>query len=172
MTKNSEMSDDVFNKIIEMYGDTIYTITINTIQDEIAAQDVVQEIFIKIFKGLPSFRGDAKISTWIYRITKNACYNYYKREKKLQMWNQLEMTEGIISQDDPAQKYDKIQEREQLITAISQLPPVYRLAIYLYYFNDLSYKDTAAIMELPINTLKSYIHRAKKQLAEILDYEK
>lgn len=166
------MSDDVFNKIIEMYGDIIYSIAINTIQNETAAQDITQETFIKIYKGLPSFRGDAKISTWIYRITKNACYNYYKREKKLQMWNQLEMAEGIISQDDPAQKYDKIHEREQLITAISQLPPVYRLAMNLYYFNDLSNKDTAAIMGLPINTLKSYIHRAKKQLAENLDYEK
>lgn len=166
------MSDEVFNKIIEMYGETIYTIAINTLQDEIAAQDVTQEIFIKIFKGLPSFRGDSKISTWIYRIAKNACYNYFKREKKFYNWAQLDLAMGISSQNDPEQKYDKTQEKERLHTAISQLPPNHRLAINLYYFNDLSYRETADIMELPLNTLKSYIHRAKKQLAEILDYEK
>lgn len=153
---------------MEKYGNKIFTIALHTLQDEVAAEDITQEVFIKIYKNFSGFRGDAKLSTWVYRITKNTCYNYMKREKKYREINDIETAYGVSGDASIEADMEKEYRQMDLHRAVGCLSPNLRLAISLYYFNAHSYEEVAGIMDVPLNTLKSYIHRAKKDLAKLL----
>lgn len=166
-----KIDQQVFDRLVKFHSDKVYSIALYTVQDEMAAEDITQDVFIKIYKGLSRFRGAAKISTWIYRITKNTCYNYLKREKKYANISGLDSS-GNLQDDSPRPEEEFIQadQHNRLREAVGQLPPNLRMAITLYYFHEHSYEEVAKIMDIPLNTLKSHIHRGKQQLAGTLSY--
>jgi len=163
------LDNELFTRIVNKYGDKIYTVALHTVQNEVAAEDITQEVFIKIYKNYGSFRGDAKMSTWIYRITKNTCFNYLKREKKYREMDDIETMPSLGENKTVEKEMEKVYRHMDLHRAIGGLSPNLRLAISLYYFNSHSYEEVAAIMDIPLNTLKSHIYRAKKELAKRLE---
>jgi len=80
------IDEETFTKLVKEYEQNVYNIALYTVQNEPLAQDITQDVFIKIYKKIGNYRGDAKLSTWIYRITKNTCYNHLKKEKNTKKW--------------------------------------------------------------------------------------
>ncbi len=156
------MNDAVFTGLVNKYGQQIYNIALFTVQDEMAAEDITQEVFVKIYLKFDQFRGDAKMSTWIYRITKNTCYNYLKRDKKYRNMDEIPMT--LSDYSTPESDFLRSDTHVRVRNAVGSLPKDQRLAISLFYFHDQSYAEIAEIMDIPQNTLKSHIHRAKQTL--------
>ena len=158
---------------MESHGKTVYNIALFTLNDEILAEDATQDAFIKIYRNLGKFKGQSKLSTWIYRIVKNVCYDYLKKKRHLVAWEDVaEGMEPAADEFGPEEEVMTNWQHQELRDAVQQLPVKQRLAITLYYFQDKSYEEIAAIMGQPLNTIKSHIHRAKAALERSLSYSK
>ena len=126
---------------------------------------MVQDAFLRIWKALPSYRGDASLSTWIYAITRNRCLTGRKRLRERQ---DLSIEEpGVRAAVDSllASKPERRQSLPDSAMLLAQLSPPYREALRLFYLEEKSYEEVSAMLGLPLGTVKTYLHRARKQLA-------
>ena len=165
-----------FDHILRTYQDRVYNQAYRMLGNREDAEEAAQDVFLKVYRSLDDFRGDSKLSTWIYRITANECIS---RLRKKQL--------DIASMDDPigddgAVLADVIPDRregcdsaiESAETAsrirdmVRTLPPDWAMAISLYHFDDLSYDEIAEIMDIPRATVATYIFRGRKKLASML----
>ncbi|MFB0515937.1 MAG: RNA polymerase sigma factor [Candidatus Neomarinimicrobiota bacterium] len=162
--------EEVFKELVETHGKTVYNIALFTLNDEVLAEDATQDAFIRIYRGLAKFKGEAKLSTWMYRIVKNVCYDYLKK-RPYERINEVEKIYHVAAAGhNPEEETLSTWQHRELRAAVERLPGQQRLAITLYYFQDKSYEEVAAIMGQPLNTIKSHLHRAKATLAKSLDY--
>ncbi|MCD4728623.1 MAG: RNA polymerase sigma factor [Pirellulales bacterium] len=166
---NQGVSETAFSRLVEEYGRQVYNIALFTVQNQMLAEDITQEVFIRIHRYLDRFRGEAKLSTWIFRITKNCCLNYLKKEKRCREMGEL--PEDLPAEDSPDVDIIQAEKRTLVRRAVGKLPYEQRLAIALYYFHERSYTEVATLMELPLNTVKSHLRRAKLALAQMLQCE-
>ena len=157
--------DTALQKIVEAYGKTVYNIALFTLNDELAAEDITQDVFIKIYKGLGQFRGQSSISSWLYRITKNACFDLLKKKKTASLDHEQVGRLANNDRESPEGDFFEQAKHNAVRTAVSKLGEQQRMAVSLYYFQQLSYEDIAEIMGQPLNTVKSYLFRGKKMLA-------
>jgi RNA polymerase sigma-70 factor (ECF subfamily) len=158
-----------FEELVDHFKNLVFAVIIRTVSDTSRAEDLAQDVFLRIHRGLPYFRGDARLSTWIYRIVINVCSQ--EREKP----------RTPISLDDPDARvpapavvdrsFTDLELRDRLEKAIQQLPVQYRLLIAGHYLKGVRYEDLAEAMNLPLGTVKTNLHRAKRQLRQILEGE-
>ena len=161
-----------FQRLVEIHGKAMYNIALFTLNDEILAQDATQDAFIRIYRGLGRFKGTAQLSTWMYRIVKNVCYDYLRKQRPAGLDEEFdEEALADTAGTDPGTAYQSNWRHAQLRRAVGQLPQKQRLAITLHYFQELGYEEVAAVMDMPLGTVKSYLHRAKAALAERLGEE-
>ncbi|MEE9162180.1 MAG: sigma-70 family RNA polymerase sigma factor [Candidatus Neomarinimicrobiota bacterium] len=160
--------DRAFEALVETHGKAVYNIALFTLNDEVLAEDATQDAFIKMYRGLERFEGRASLSTWIYRIVKNVCYDTFKRRRTqpLDPAAQASLADGAMPT--PEEQNQSAWRHNQVRAAVARLPEKQRLAVTLYYFQDKSYEEVAAIMEQPLNTIKSHLHRAKAALTRPL----
>jgi len=157
--------------LIDSHGKSIYNIALFMLNDETAAEDVTHDVFFRIHKGLSHFKGKSTLSTWIYRITKNVCYDYLQHKKKWKS-EDLEVLDKKMSEfsnPDPEEKYQTMWTKKIVRSAVQKLPESQRMAITLSYFHSLKYEDIAVIMNVSLGTVKSNIFRGKKHLKQILE---
>ncbi len=137
--------------------------------------DVVQEVMIRVFKGIKKFRGDSQLSTWIHRITVNVCKDMlmkYKKRKEI-LTDFSENEEGPYYQ--PKAHEDVLRDTfneitvEKVLKALENLSPEDRLLIKLRDIDEMSYEEISKIMGKPLGTVKSRLHYARKRLREILE---
>jgi RNA polymerase sigma-70 factor (ECF subfamily) len=151
-----------FERLLDEYRDKVFHLACSLLADEAAAEDAAQEIFLKIWKALPDFRGDSSISTWIYAIARNTCLTRRRTAADRRTWSLDEANAAEIpAPTPPATDSD-------LRAAIGRLPEKYRRVLVLFYLEDRSYQQVALAMSLPMGTVKTYLHRAKKELALLL----
>lgn len=128
------------------------------------ALDATQEALLKIYRHLPSFKGDSMFKTWAQRIVTNVCMDLYRKRKKVVL-----LREETIPEDRLAEREV---ERGVMITdlkqAIERLPDPQRTAVLYRYIHEYNYQEIAEVMQLPLNTVKSHLFRARKQLQEWL----
>ncbi|PRP91553.1 ECF RNA polymerase sigma factor SigW [Enhygromyxa salina] len=130
------------------------------------ADDLGQEAFLRAYRGLVSFEGRSRFSTWIYRIAYNVFLNHRARNREL-----VALPPGFEScAAAPTDELSPIRfdMRRDLAGAIVALPERYRAVVTLYYLQDVSYPEIAEILDLPLGTVKTHLHRAKKMLREHL----
>ncbi len=142
------------------------------------AQDLTQDVFIKVYKNLGEFREQAQVSTWVYRIAMNHIINWVKREKRMRFFSTLEKdvkeaeTESSwLEENTPQSPSKQLEEHEKEVIIrkmIDRLSPKYRLPLLLYRYEDLSYKEIAGQMDLSLSAVEARIHRARKKLKEYL----
>jgi RNA polymerase sigma-70 factor (ECF subfamily) len=130
------------------------------------ADDLAQEVFLRAYRGLVGFEGRSRFSTWLYRIAYNVFLNHRTRTRELTRLpddyeSRAAAPEGELS---PA-RYDM---RRDLADAVTRLPERYRAVVTLYYLQDVSYPEIAEILDLPLGTVKTHLHRAKKLLRDHL----
>lgn len=162
--------EKAFRVLFEIHGKTVYNIALFTLNDETLAEDATQEAYIRIYRNLGKFKGDSKLTTWMYRIVKNVCYDHAKKRSHISM---DDLSEAELRDEDylsPDEDASMSWRHEELRDAVEKLPIKQRIAVTLYYFQDKSYEEIAAIMGMPLNTLKSHLHRAKASLAQILSH--
>src|ERR1700683_3153944 len=151
-----------FERVLAEYRDRVFRLACSLLGDEASAEDAAQEIFLKIWKALPDFRGESSVSTWIYAIARNTCLT---RRRAAGAHATVPLDESIPAAVPAAAHAD-------LRAAIGQLPAKYARVLVLFYLEDRSYQQVALALGLPMGTVKTYLHRAKKELAVVLYEER
>lgn len=173
-----EGNSSAFKTIISNTQGLVIQITYKMIRNAEDRKDILQEVYLKVYDKLASFKFNSKLSTWIGTITYNTCLNFLQK-KKIPVLNVVddegnEPWETIVSN---ASSFDNNntesnlfkKERSKILeTEIDKLPPLYKTILTLYHQKELSYKEISVITELPEGTLKNYLFRARKQLKESL----
>ena len=152
-------------RAFERYRDRVYAIALRFLKgDDAAAQDVTQEVFVKMFRAAPTFRAEARLSTWIYRIAANACMDELRRRRRLLFFDDLPTAiHPTVFTDGAA---DGLQT--EIVAAVSRLPAKMRITVLLRYFEDLPYDDIASALRCTPGTVASRLHRAHAILAREL----
>ena len=164
-----EEKDFLLEKIMIDYGNELVRLAFSYVKDAEIAKDLVQNTFIKCYKSLESFRFDAQIKTWLYRITINECKDYLKswHYKMVQVKSFInETTKSIIPSTEKIviEKHNK----EEIKDTIFSLPKVYREVVYLYYYDSLTSEEIASVLGIPVNTVKTRLRRAKQRLGSLI----
>ena len=161
-----------FNRIFDEYADTIYNHAFRMLGNRQDAEEAAQDAFLKIHRGLDGYRGDSKLSTWIYRITTNVCLSRLRKKTlptdSLDGAVEEKGTQFASTAPPPDLGMEDDELRKQLITLVGRLAPQYLQMVTLFYFEDLSYEEIADITGVPSGTIGSAIHRAKQQLRNML----
>lgn len=156
-----------FAKILEEHYRLIYSVVRGIAGSTGDTEDVVQEVFIKIFRALPGFRGEARLSTWIYRVARNEALNAL--EKRRPSLVPLKDCEELADGDeDPAAAHRRKVTRERLERLMERLDEPQRMALELRYMGERSYEEIADIMDIPLGTVKTYIYRGKLSLKRMM----
>ncbi len=160
---------DAFHGIYERFRDRIYNLISYTVRDPQQVDDIFQTVFLKVFQGLTSFRGDSTFLTWIYQIALNECRNTRRNKKS---WIPMsEILSGPHEQDltaSPDVLHSNEHRKRQVQHAISNLKPKYREVVLLKYIEELSYEEVAEILRISPGTIASRLHRALKTLESLL----
>lgn len=167
-----------FQTLVETYQRMVVNTCLGIVHNKADAEDLAQDVFLEIFRTAENFRGDAKISTWLYRIATNRSLNLIRSNKRKRFFQSIEETftggrnhASEISEnraDQPDQNITDQQRSDLLHRAIDQLPEKQRIAFTLNKYEELSYQQIAEIMEISLASVESLIHRAKKNLQEQL----
>jgi RNA polymerase sigma-70 factor (ECF subfamily) len=163
-------NERAFRKILESHYTLIYSVVRGVAGSRGETDDIVQEVFIKIFRALGDFRGEARLSTWIYRIARNEAINACAKRRP-QMVPIEDCEELPAGEDSPEASYGRRLTGERLERLMLRLDEQQRVAIELRYMGDKSYDEIAEIMEIPLGTVKTSIHRAKLSLRRMLTAE-
>ncbi|HVG22253.1 MAG TPA: RNA polymerase sigma factor [Blastocatellia bacterium] len=155
-----------FKTLYDRYRDRVYNLIFYSMGDELVSEDILQVVFIKIYRGLPGFRFEANLATWIYRITLNECLNQQRRRGA-----QYVPFEAILGSDDefdtaapPDLEHAEKERREIIRGAMMELTPKLRDVIALKYLEGLSYEEIASVLECAPGTVASRLNRALEQL--------
>lgn len=135
--------------------------------DSDEVDDVLQNVYVKIYRGLGGFRGESRLSTWIYQIARNEAINAARRRRL----NGPPVEEVVLPAGEAANPETSFGRRElsgRMERAMADLDENYRIALELRYMGERSYEEIAEAMDLPIGTVKTYIYRGKVQLKKIM----
>lgn len=152
-----------FERILDDYQGKVFRLACSILRNEAAAEDAAQEVFIKVWKALPKFQGQSSVGTWIYAIARNTCLSRLKRER-LRETLPLEEAKSAAA---PSRRSDAVEDRE-IRALVDRLPEKYRQVLVMFYFEERSYEQVAEALALPMGTVKTYLYRAKKELASLL----
>lgn len=155
-----------FDFIVERYHRKIYHHVRRFVIDHDDSADVVQEVFIKIWKNLASFRRDAAVYTWIYRIASNEALNFVKSRNRRKQLPELLSKEASFPVKEGPHTPDGEQILQKLLKVVSSLPEKQQLVFHLKYFEDLPYDDIAQITGTSVGALKASYHFARKKIEE------
>jgi len=160
---------DAFRALYDMYKDRVYSISLYFFHgDQAVASDVTQQVFLKLMTSIGQFRGDAEFSTWLYRLVVNACMDAARRRKSDALTSDRSRLEAFAGPDSQEEDYARSQMASSVRAAVSALPPKFRIAVLLRYFEDLSYEQMAKALHCSIGTVASRLSRGHKMLAERL----
>lgn len=160
-----------FEQLLDHYQKPVYHQALRLVGNPEDAADVTQEVFLKVWKHLPSFRGESSFSTWLYRLTDNAALDLIRREKKRRGDSSLDDEEGALTLPaDPAPTPHQAIEQKELHQAVAeglaQLSEEHRQVLVMREINGLSYEQIGSILDLSPGTVKSRIARARISLAK------
>lgn len=155
-----------FAKLVSKYERRLKIFGMRFFKNETDCDDFVQEVFIKVFTGLKSFRGDSQFSTWLMRIAYNTAINAINRRKECV--SLPENFEILDTTSDLEEKQLREMTASVIRESISELPEKFSICIVLYFYYDMSYNEISIVTDLPVNTIKSHVFRAKKLLKDRL----
>ena len=163
---------DAFEALVRAYEKRVFALTLRLCGNPEDAEEAAQEAFLSAWRGLASFRGDASFSTWLYRLTSNACMDLLRRERRGGACLSLDDEELNVDAPDPGESPQEAAERTELRHAIEEglrtLPPDYRAVLILRELHQLSYDEIARAVDADLGTVKSRISRGRKLLRKFL----
>jgi RNA polymerase sigma-70 factor (ECF subfamily) len=156
---------EAFGALVERYERAVYHLAMRTLRDSEEAKDATQEAFFKAYRALRSFRPGAKFSTWIFTITYHACCDRIARRKRI---SPEEMPDKADPGAGPAELAERNDAAVRLREAVNGLPEKYRTVITLFHLQGKQYEEIAAVLDLPMGTVKTHLFRAKELLRKAL----
>jgi RNA polymerase sigma-70 factor (ECF subfamily) len=157
-----------FEQLVLRHQRYAFNLAYRVIGNYAEAEDVTQEAFVRAWRGLPGFWGQARFATWLYRIVYNLCLNRLPRLRR-ELLQAEPLEEAAVNPAPAPPDVFEVQERLAFLhDELNRLPAKYRLVLTLRYLQDLSYAEIAAALDVPMGTVKTHLHRARRLLTERL----
>ncbi len=157
-----------FNEIVTSYASQVYNHSLRLLGNIEDAEEATQDVFLKIHNGLKNFRGDSKLSTWIWRITTNVCYTYIAK-KRLKFHSLPDFENNVPAIESISDMLLENEKNEIIAKQLDELSPHQANALLLFYFDGLNYKEIAEILEMPEGTIATLLHRGRNNLKKKLE---
>lgn len=161
---------NAFSFLVEKYQQMVYTLVVRIVKNEVDAEELSQDVFVKAFQKLDSFKGDAKFSTWLYKIAYFASLDAVKRKKRVVITDTIDdYSKSDLGSVKDALSYIHDNERKQVINdALMRLNEDERIILTLYYFEEQSLKEVAEVVNLTPDNVKIKLYRSRKKLFSLL----
>jgi len=178
VTALTQGSEDAYEILIQRYQQPVYSLVCRLVNDAAEAPDIVQEVFLKVFRNIGAFRGNSSLKTWVYRIAVNEAYNHRRwfcRHHRQEVALGSEEGPGHLAggMTDPGRSpFEQAADRETralVEQALEKLNPKFRAAVVLRDIEDLNYEDIATVLDISLGTVKSRIMRGREALRRILE---
>lgn len=161
--------EKAFNLIVEQYTERLYWHIRRFLCNHEDANDLLQEVYIKIWAALPSFRGESQLFTWIYRIATNEVLNYLRKQRFKALVSLQDATEILERKIDEDVYFNGNEVQRELQKAMQRLPEKQRIVFSLRYFDELSYEQISEITKTSVGALKASYHYAYKKIKDDLE---
>lgn len=159
---------DAFRVLVDRHKGSVFGLIRCKVDNRETAEDLAQEVFLKLYRSLPGFRGDAKLSTWLYRIAVNTVRDYVRAKRRRPLTAVLDVIKDWLG--DPSQQPEEqvlAREEQDTVTGLlRRLPEKYREALYLQHYRQLSVHEIAQLLELPARTVETRLYRGKSLLKQ------
>lgn len=173
-----EGSEEAYELLLSRFQQPVYALALRLLNDQADASDVVQEVFLKVFRNIGSFRGQSSLKTWIYRITVNEAHNarrwfFRHRKREVELDDEPETSRSLkeVIPDSSRSPFEVVLDGEQhslIEAALERINPTFREAVVLRDLADLSYEEIAVVLSVSLGTVKSRILRGREALREQL----
>jgi RNA polymerase sigma-70 factor, ECF subfamily len=164
---------DAFAQLVQQHQRRVFNLVFRMLQDYEETNEVTQEAFLAAWQGLPSFRGDARFSTWLYRIAYNCALKQLEQRKRDKALQAVVASEQLIAHANSTDQIDAELEahtRSEIVHEhLSHLPAKYRVVLVLRHLQEMTYEEMAEILSMPIGTIKTHLFRARNLLKERLE---
>jgi RNA polymerase sigma-70 factor (ECF subfamily) len=161
----------LFEELVRRHQDQVFGMALRFVGVPADAEDLAQEVFLRVHRGLEGFKGEAKLATWLYRITFNLCSDWLRRNRRPERRTTAIERAGEMA--DPRADLEEgllhAEERDRVRSAIDRLDEKYRSVVVLLYYQKLSYEQIAAVLEVPVKTVETRLYRARRMLREGLE---
>jgi RNA polymerase sigma factor (sigma-70 family) len=169
--------EQAFKSLVTNYQDLVYNTALGIVQNSEDAEDVTQEVFIQVYRSIDQFKGDARLSTWIYRITTTKALDHIRsrrRKKRFAFITSLfgpndELVHEPVDFQHPGVTLDRKEQAALLFRMIDQLPDNQKVAFTLHKTEELSYQEIADVMQLSVSAVESLLFRARQNLRKLLE---
>lgn len=175
--KLSERNEIAFRQLVNEQKNRVYNVALGIVQNQEEAEDIAQEVFIQVFESIDQFKGQSKLTTWIYRITVTHALEWLRRRKRKKRFGymirlfQSDANEPGVDVPDfvhPGVQLENQEKARLLFRTIDALPENQKVAFTLHKIEDLSYEEIAGVMGVSLGAVESLIHRARVNLQKKL----
>lgn len=163
--------ETAFRELVDQYKGLVFALIARSVPDRARAEELAQDVFLKVHKGLPYFRGESKLSTWIYRIVINALSQERPRAATVSLDDAGDDDRAPVQIASEDRGFNDLMLKDRLQKAIERLPLQYQVLVNGHYLKGMRYEDLAAALDMPMGTVKTHLHRAKRQLRHLLETE-
>ncbi len=164
---------DAFAQLVQQHQRRVFNLVFRMLQEYEETNEVTQEAFLAAWQGLPSFRGDARFSTWLYRIAYNCALKQLEQRKRDWALQAAVESEQLVAQASQQNRIDaelEARTRSEMVhEQLSHLPAKYRIVLVLRHLQEMTYEEMAEILTMPIGTIKTHLFRARNLLKERLE---
>ena len=164
-------NQQAFMELIDLYKHLVFNTVLNMVMNFEEAEDITQEVFIQVFQSIQSFRGDSKLSTWLYRIAITKSLDWQRKNNAQKRMNQMKVAFSIGNYEESIPDFQhpgiQLANKEKAIVffnAMKKLPKNQRIAFTLIKVDGLNYEDVSSIMKTSVKSLEGLMHRAKENL--------
>lgn len=165
--KEQRTREQAFTRLVREYQEPIYWQIRRMVNNHDDADDILQNTFLKAWTGIDSFRGESKLSTWLFRIATNETLNFLNKSKGTQSIDDINNTTGLHLQSDSY--FDGDETQMQFQEAINTLPPKQRAVFNMKYFQEMKYEEMSQILGTSIGALKASYHHAVKKITDYFE---
>lgn len=166
--QNPKTASSAFDALMRAYGEPVYWQIRKLVVRHEDADDILQNVFLKAWNNLQNFRGDAKLSTWLFKIAINESINFLNKERTR---NQLNVKDGddsyLLNNIEADEYFDGDELQAELLKAVATLPEKQRLVFNMRYFDEMKYEEISEILGTSVGALKASYHHAVKKIEEI-----
>lgn len=170
-------SEAAFSQLVAQWQGMVYNTALGILQNAADAEDVAQEVFMQVHESIGTFKGEAQISTWLYRITVTKCLDHLRKKNRKKRWGKVyslfgQQNELVIDPPDfnhPGVALANKERADLLFRAIARLPDSQKAAFVLHKLEGLSSKEIAGVMDASISAVEGLLHRAKQNLRQQLE---
>ncbi|WP_246066916.1 RNA polymerase sigma factor [Paenibacillus koleovorans] len=164
---------EAFRELVERHKSYIFTLLLQMIGHREAAEDLAQDVFLKLYRSLGHYRAESKFTTWLYRIAANTATDYKRAKARHplsrlleRLGRELKVRPAAHGEHDPARQAVAKEGQELMLRLLGELPDKYKLILFLYHYRQLAVQEIAEIAEIPVKTVETRLYRGKALLKQ------